>query len=145
MAALVRALRAGHGAGRALRERPRVLAPQCVQKRTFHGAALRMQDESKCDKAASAAASANHHVHHNFQQVPTEDAVSEQTSDEGHRPSSSFQEQNGEQDEEYETEEQLQARILSAALQFVPVHGWSMEAIAAGAEVDDMPKRIFRA
>uniref|UniRef100_A0A3B3DSB6 Ubiquinone biosynthesis protein n=1 Tax=Oryzias melastigma TaxID=30732 RepID=A0A3B3DSB6_ORYME len=38
------------------------------------------------------------------------------------------------QDEEYESEEQLQARILTAALEFVPLHGWSMEAIAAGAE-----------
>lgn len=45
------------------------------------------------------------------------------------------QDQDGEQDEEYETEEELQARILDAALEFVPVHGWSAEAIAAGAEV----------
>lgn len=37
--------------------------------------------------------------------------------------------------EEYETEEQLHARLLTAALEFVPQHGWSMEAIAAGAEV----------
>lgn len=47
----------------------------------------------------------------------------------------SFQDQGGEQDEAYETEEQLQARILTAALEFVPLHGWSVEAIAAGAEV----------
>lgn len=47
----------------------------------------------------------------------------------------SFQDQGGEQDEEYETEEQLQARILTAALEFVPLHGWSVETIAAGAEV----------
>lgn len=47
----------------------------------------------------------------------------------------SYQDQGGEQDEEYETEEQLQARILAAALEFVPLHGWSAEAIAAGAEV----------
>lgn len=38
-------------------------------------------------------------------------------------------------DEEYETEEQLHARLLTAALEFVPQHGWSMEAVAAGAEV----------
>lgn len=58
---------------------------------------------------------------------------------------SSFQDQSGEQDEEYETEEQLQARILTAALEFVPVHGWSMEAIAAGAEVciNDLDGRIL--
>lgn len=51
----------------------------------------------------------------------------------------SFQDQDGEQDEEYETEEQLQARILNAALEFVPLHGWSAEAIAAGAEVRREP------
>lgn len=47
----------------------------------------------------------------------------------------SYQDQSGEQGEEYETEEQLQARILTAALEFVPQHGWSMEAIASAAEV----------
>lgn len=47
----------------------------------------------------------------------------------------SYQDQGGEQGEEYETEEQLQARILTAALEFVPQHGWSVEAIAAAAEV----------
>lgn len=46
-----------------------------------------------------------------------------------------FAQSDQEQDEEYETEEQLQARILTAALEFVPLHGWSMEAISAGAEV----------
>uniref|UniRef100_A0A672YR84 Ubiquinone biosynthesis protein n=1 Tax=Sphaeramia orbicularis TaxID=375764 RepID=A0A672YR84_9TELE len=50
----------------------------------------------------------------------------------------SYHDESGEQDEEYETEEQLQARILVAALEFVPVHGWSMEAIAAGAEVETL-------
>lgn len=52
----------------------------------------------------------------------------------------SYQDQDGEQDEEYETEEQLQARILNAALEFVPLHGWSAEAIAAGAEVRREPR-----
>ncbi|XP_016402358.1 ubiquinone biosynthesis protein COQ9, mitochondrial-like [Sinocyclocheilus rhinocerous] len=47
---------------------------------------------------------------------------------------SSFQDQSGEHGEDYETEEQLQARILTAALEFVPQHGWTVEAIAAGAE-----------
>ena len=47
----------------------------------------------------------------------------------------SYQDQSGEQGEEYETEEQLQARILTAALEFIPLHGWTVEAIAAGAEV----------
>lgn len=47
----------------------------------------------------------------------------------------SYQDQAGEQAEDHETEEQLQARILNAALDFVPEHGWTVEAIAAGAEV----------
>ena len=47
----------------------------------------------------------------------------------------SYADQSGEHSEEYETEEQLQVRVLTAALEFVPLHGWSMEAIAAGAEV----------
>lgn len=47
----------------------------------------------------------------------------------------SYQDQSGEQVEDYETEEQLQARILTAALEFVPKHGWTAETIAAGAEV----------
>ncbi|XP_049340341.1 ubiquinone biosynthesis protein COQ9, mitochondrial isoform X3 [Astyanax mexicanus] len=46
----------------------------------------------------------------------------------------SYQDQSGEQSEDYETEEQLQARILTAALEFVPQHGWTVDAIAAGAE-----------
>lgn len=45
-----------------------------------------------------------------------------------------FQDQSGEHGEDYETEEQLQARILTVALEFVPQHGWTVEAIAAGAE-----------
>lgn len=47
----------------------------------------------------------------------------------------SYQDQSGEQAEDFETEEQLQARILTTALEFVPEHGWTVEAIAAGAEV----------
>lgn len=47
----------------------------------------------------------------------------------------SYQDQSGEQAEDYETEEQLQTRILTTALEFVPEHGWTVEAIAAGAEV----------
>ncbi|TRY75973.1 hypothetical protein DNTS_010881 [Danionella cerebrum] len=56
-----------------------------------------------------------------------------ESTDDG-QPNTSFQDQAGEHGEDYETEEQLQARILTAALEFVPVHGWTVEAIAAGAE-----------
>lgn len=57
----------------------------------------------------------------------------------------SYQDQGGEQGEEYETEEQLQARILTAALEFVPLHGWSVEAIAAGSEVRSSSFWVFMA
>ncbi|XP_017197731.2 ubiquinone biosynthesis protein COQ9, mitochondrial [Oryctolagus cuniculus] len=45
-----------------------------------------------------------------------------------------YTEQSGEEDEDYESEEQLQHRILTAALEFVPAHGWTAEAIAEGAQ-----------
>ncbi|KAL9839659.1 LOW QUALITY PROTEIN: ubiquinone biosynthesis protein COQ9, mitochondrial [Geothlypis trichas] len=42
--------------------------------------------------------------------------------------------QGGQESEDYESEEQLQHRILTAALEFVPEHGWTAEAIAEGAK-----------
>lgn len=47
----------------------------------------------------------------------------------------SYTDQGGEQSEGYESEEQLQSRILTAALKFVPTYGWTMDAIAEGAKV----------
>ncbi|XP_077145137.1 ubiquinone biosynthesis protein COQ9, mitochondrial [Ranitomeya variabilis] len=49
-----------------------------------------------------------------------------------------FTDQGGEESEDYESEEQLQQRILSAALTFVPEYGWSSEAIAEGAKSLDL-------
>ncbi|KAM3829199.1 LOW QUALITY PROTEIN: ubiquinone biosynthesis protein COQ9, mitochondrial [Vipera latastei] len=46
----------------------------------------------------------------------------------------SYTDQGGEQSEGYESEEQLQSRILTAALKFVPTYGWTMDAIAEGAK-----------
>uniref|UniRef100_A0AAF6YJ59 Ubiquinone biosynthesis protein n=2 Tax=Bos TaxID=9903 RepID=A0AAF6YJ59_BOVIN len=45
-----------------------------------------------------------------------------------------YTDQGGEEEEDYESEEQLQHRILTAALEFVPTHGWTAEAIAEGAQ-----------
>ena len=50
-------------------------------------------------------------------------------------PSHSYTGQGGQESEDYESEEQLQHRILTAALEFVPEHGWTAEAIAEGAKV----------
>ncbi|XP_075694348.1 ubiquinone biosynthesis protein COQ9, mitochondrial isoform X2 [Rhinoderma darwinii] len=49
-----------------------------------------------------------------------------------------YTDQGGDESEGYESEEQLQHRILSAALPFVPEYGWSSEAIAAGARSLDL-------
>uniref|UniRef100_A0A8C9G6E9 Ubiquinone biosynthesis protein n=1 Tax=Pavo cristatus TaxID=9049 RepID=A0A8C9G6E9_PAVCR len=49
-------------------------------------------------------------------------------------PQSSYTGQGGQESEDYESEEQLQHRILTAALEFVPEHGWTAEAIAEGAK-----------
>ncbi|NXQ80093.1 COQ9 protein, partial [Nyctibius grandis] len=49
-------------------------------------------------------------------------------------PRPSYTGQGGQESEDYESEEQLQHRILTAALEFVPEHGWTAEAIAEGAK-----------
>ncbi|XP_029464794.1 ubiquinone biosynthesis protein COQ9, mitochondrial isoform X2 [Rhinatrema bivittatum] len=46
----------------------------------------------------------------------------------------SYTDQSGNESEGYESEEQLQQRILSASLEFVPKYGWTSEAIAEGAK-----------
>ncbi|KAG7281547.1 hypothetical protein CRUP_007581 [Coryphaenoides rupestris] len=141
MAALLRALRGG----RTLRALGSVLAaptpshPQCANLRKgFHCAAVRLQDESKFDKTSSTGSSStstSSHAHdHSEQDTPEAPQQASAAAEEGSRPNTSYQDQSGEQEEEYETEEQLQARILTAALEFVPLYGWSTESIAAGAE-----------
>ncbi|XP_061533424.1 ubiquinone biosynthesis protein COQ9, mitochondrial [Phycodurus eques] len=124
MAALLRAL----STGRAFRGLCRVVVVPTTKrhrvspKRGFSCAALRLQDESK-SKAYT------HFAGNDPATASQGDAADESTG-----PRRSYQHQGGEQDEEYKTEEQLQAKILYAALEFVPQHGWTMEAIAAGAE-----------
>ncbi|KFO71364.1 hypothetical protein N303_10348, partial [Cuculus canorus] len=49
-------------------------------------------------------------------------------------PDPSYTGQGSQESEDYESEEQLQHRILTAALEFVPEHGWTAEAIAEGAK-----------
>ncbi|XP_027147675.1 ubiquinone biosynthesis protein COQ9, mitochondrial isoform X1 [Larimichthys crocea] len=152
MAALLRGVRAGRAlrglsSGKTGPDRlcgavvaaPTATTPQCSSlSRGFHRAAPRLQDDFKSDKPPPSSSSTTFHEHyqaHSAEQDNTatashEGAAAEQAS----RPNTSYQDQSGEQGEEYETEEQLQARILTAALEFVPLHGWSMEAIASGAE-----------
>ncbi|XP_032404101.1 ubiquinone biosynthesis protein COQ9, mitochondrial isoform X3 [Xiphophorus hellerii] len=128
MAALLRGLRAGRllrglSSGKTVVAAPTSTTLQCSSlRRGFHCAALRLNDESKSDKHSASSSYSS-----SSSSSTTHDAY---TSQQDFDPSSGDQEQ----DEEYETEEQLQARILTAALEFVPLHGWSMEAISAGAE-----------
>uniref|UniRef100_A0A7N8XL89 Ubiquinone biosynthesis protein n=1 Tax=Mastacembelus armatus TaxID=205130 RepID=A0A7N8XL89_9TELE len=113
---------------------------QCSLGRGFYCAAVKLQDESKSDQPSSSSSTTYHeHYHaHSAEQdaaaASQGDSASGPAAEELSRPNTSYQDQSGEQGEDYETEEQLQARILTAALEFVPLHGWSMEAIAAGAE-----------
>ncbi|KAM6937043.1 ubiquinone biosynthesis protein COQ9, mitochondrial isoform 1-T1 [Xenentodon cancila] len=142
MAALLRGLRAG----RALRglggvaAAPTAASPQCSSlRRGFHCAALRLQDEYKSDKPSSTSSSSSsgstYHEHYQAHSSEHTEVGSQHDSDPAaETTNTSYQDQSEEADEEYETEEQLQARILSAALEFVPQHGWSMDAIAASAE-----------
>ncbi|XP_033898613.1 ubiquinone biosynthesis protein COQ9, mitochondrial-like [Acipenser ruthenus] len=121
MAALLRVLRVGQ-ALRGLRAAQR---SQCDEvKRTFQTAAVlrRVTDDPKQEQVPPSSSS----FHQHYQSTPPESESS--------RPNTSYADQGGEQAEDYETEEQLQIRILTAALEFVPKHGWSVEAIAEGAQ-----------
>ncbi|KAL7885380.1 hypothetical protein AOLI_G00056750 [Acnodon oligacanthus] len=141
MAALIRSLRAV----RSLRGLGSVVVKTCPAsqysglRRGFHRAAL-LANDSKSDQTVPPL---SHHEHHHSQEprqgsstFSTEQASASDpgTQHEDPWPNTSYQDQSGEQAEDYETEDQLQARILTAALEFVPQHGWTVEAIAAGAE-----------
>uniref|UniRef100_A0A4W5MIB3 Ubiquinone biosynthesis protein n=1 Tax=Hucho hucho TaxID=62062 RepID=A0A4W5MIB3_9TELE len=117
--------------------------PQCNGlRRGLHCAALRLQEDK--DKSipvppsSTSTASSTTTFHEDYQGHPSEHDTATSTQEaaaaEAPQPNTSYVDQSGEQGEDYETEEQLQARILNAALDFVPLHGWTVEAISAGAE-----------
>ncbi|NXP44336.1 COQ9 protein, partial [Heliornis fulica] len=82
----------------------------------------RVSDEQKEPLASSSQQQFDSHpADHHPEQEP-----------QGPRPS--YTGQGGQESEDYESEEQLQHRILTAALEFVPEHGWTAEAIAEGAK-----------
>ncbi|XP_035013267.1 ubiquinone biosynthesis protein COQ9, mitochondrial isoform X2 [Hippoglossus stenolepis] len=143
MAALLRALRVGRalrGLGGAVAAPPATHLQCSSLRRGFQSSLLRLQDDSKSDRppAPSSTTYHEHYQTHSSEQDTTAaspgGSAAEPEAEEASRPNTSYQDQGGEQGEEYETEDQLQARILTAALEFVPLHGWSMEAIASGAE-----------
>uniref|UniRef100_A0A8C4L8S7 Ubiquinone biosynthesis protein n=1 Tax=Equus asinus TaxID=9793 RepID=A0A8C4L8S7_EQUAS len=69
-----------------------------------------------------------------FSQEHSETQGSEEPSPDSSHSPPRYTDQGGEEEEDYESEEQLQHRILTAALEFVPAHGWTAEAIAEGAQ-----------
>ncbi|XP_077607410.1 ubiquinone biosynthesis protein COQ9, mitochondrial [Crocuta crocuta] len=69
-----------------------------------------------------------------FSQQHPETHGAEEPSSESSRSPPRYTDQGGEEEEDHESEEQLQHRILTAALKFVPAHGWTAEAIAEGAQ-----------
>ncbi|NXE54976.1 COQ9 protein, partial [Casuarius casuarius] len=93
-------------------------------QRAFHASAVlrRVSDEHKKEPSASST--------QQFDSHPTDHQPEEEP--QGPRPS--YTGQGGQESEDYESEEQLQHRILTAALEFVPEHGWTAEAIAEGAK-----------
>uniref|UniRef100_A0A3Q3WWJ6 Ubiquinone biosynthesis protein n=1 Tax=Mola mola TaxID=94237 RepID=A0A3Q3WWJ6_MOLML len=120
---------------------PTATVPQCVSRRQgFRSATTRLRDGNSSVEPPSSSSTTyhDHYQAHSAKQdtavVSEEDSTSDPQAGEASRPNTSYQDQGSEQGEEYETEEQLQARILTAALEFVPLHGWSLEAIAAGTE-----------
>ncbi|KAG9338095.1 hypothetical protein JZ751_027066 [Albula glossodonta] len=140
MAALLRGLRAGRalrGLGSGM-----VMSHCCRVQRGLHQAALlRLQDGSKSDQlttTASPSSSPTHQQHFQASEKEVSVPVQETPTSVPNVPESpplAPELESGEESEgEYETEEQLQQRILTAALDFVPQYGWSVEAISAGAQ-----------
>ncbi|NXG43888.1 COQ9 protein, partial [Psilopogon haemacephalus] len=95
----------------------------CPPQRDLQASAVlrRVSDEQKKEPSASPS---QFHLH-------PDDYQPEQEPQDTHP---SYTGQGGQESEDYESEEQLQQRILTAALDFVPEHGWSAEAIAEGAK-----------
>nr|XP_030703846.1 ubiquinone biosynthesis protein COQ9, mitochondrial isoform X1 [Globicephala melas] len=92
--------------------------------RAFHASAtqLRSSDQQEQQPPPS------------FSQQHSETQGTEEPSQESSRSPPRYTDQGGEEEEDYESEEQLQQRILTAALECVPAHGWTTEAIAEGAK-----------
>ncbi|NXW41872.1 COQ9 protein, partial [Nyctiprogne leucopyga] len=106
------------------RGRAVVRCPLSPPQRAFQASAvLRVSDEQNKEPLASSS-------QQQFESHPTD----HQPEQEPQGPRPSYTGQGGQESEDYESEEQLQHRILTAALEFVPEHGWTAEAIAEGAK-----------
>lgn len=92
--------------------------------RAFHASAMQLKasDEQKQQSPPS------------FSQQHSETQGAGKPHPDSSRSPPRYTDQGGEEEEDHESEEQLQHRILTAALEFVPAHGWTAEAIAEGAQ-----------
>ncbi|KAI2578693.1 coenzyme Q9 [Homo sapiens] len=108
---------------------------QALVPRAFHASAvgLRSSDEQKQQPPNS------------FSQQHSETQGAEKPDPESSHSPPRYTDQGGEEEEDYESEEQLQHRILTAALEFVPAHGWTAEAIAEGAQFNWYTRRAMLA
>ncbi|XP_077567991.1 ubiquinone biosynthesis protein COQ9, mitochondrial isoform X2 [Stigmatopora nigra] len=122
MAAILRAVRAA----RTFREGCSATLP-VILKGGFRDAGLRVQDECKSNKKYIS--SPGHYLVTSSQGNSTINPIA----DEFATPTLSCQESGSNKNEDA-IHKQLKAQVFNAALEFVPHHGWSMEAIAAGAE-----------
>ncbi|NXS51483.1 COQ9 protein, partial [Brachypteracias leptosomus] len=97
----------------------------CPPQRALQASALLRRSSDQQQKEPFASSSQQQFDSHPTHHQPEQEA-------QGPRPS--YTGQGGQESEDYESEEQLQHRILAAALDFVPEHGWTAEAIAEGAK-----------
>ncbi|OCT82448.1 hypothetical protein XELAEV_18024978mg [Xenopus laevis] len=106
------------------RRRPVLTQPFLLMPRKLWvSSALRSDDQKQPPFSSTTHAETPEHAEEQYQQQQSPPRYTDQA---------------GEESEDYESEEQLQQRILTAALQFVPDFGWSADAIAEGAKSLDM-------
>uniref|UniRef100_A0A7N4PDD0 Ubiquinone biosynthesis protein n=1 Tax=Sarcophilus harrisii TaxID=9305 RepID=A0A7N4PDD0_SARHA len=103
--------------------------------RAFHASALALKSSDEQKYQPPPASSQQH----------SESQGTEEPNPESFRSNPRYTDQGGEEDEDHESEEQLQHRILTAALEFVPAHGWTSEAIAEGAQINWYTRRAVLA
>ncbi|KAM9607027.1 ubiquinone biosynthesis protein COQ9, mitochondrial isoform 1-T1 [Trichechus inunguis] len=107
-----------------LRCRPVSRCRPPLAPRAFHASAVRLRSSDEQKQQTPPPLSPQH----------SETRGAEGPTPESSRSPPRYTDQGGEEEEDYESEEQLQHRILTAALEFVPAHGWTAEAIAEGAQ-----------
>uniref|UniRef100_A0A8C3WQD8 Ubiquinone biosynthesis protein n=1 Tax=Catagonus wagneri TaxID=51154 RepID=A0A8C3WQD8_9CETA len=103
--------------------------------RAFHASALQLRSADQQKQQPPPSSSQQH----------SETQGAEEPGPESSHPPPRYTDQGGEEEEDYESEEQLQHRILTAALAFVPAHGWTAEAIAEGAQFNWYTRRAVLA